>query len=138
MKREEERERRGAGNEEYDVIGRGGKWKEHSGLITGEDRVNVRRHHHWLAGPFSFESRGNKVTRLMYSDSVDGRLSDKVLGVHLCRPFEISTAYPIAPFFPFPSRRLRPRKIVFPKRFGIIQFRKPRGLFFVNSKNFSY
>lgn len=36
-------------------------------------------------------------TVLMYSDSVDGRLSNKVLGVHFCRPFEIPPSYSIVP-----------------------------------------
>lgn len=50
----------------------------------------------------SFESQSKKVTRLMYSDSVDGRLSNKVLGVHLCRPFEISAGLLDRLLFPFP------------------------------------
>lgn len=38
----------------------------------------------------------------MYSDYVDGRLSNKVLGVHFRRPFEIPAACLLnRPFFPF-------------------------------------
>lgn len=63
----------------------------------------------------SFESQSKKVTRLMYSDSVDGRLSNKVLGVHLCRPFEISAGLLDRLLFPFPLEAAlpRPRKYAF-------------------------
>ena len=71
----------------------------------------------WLAGQAPrFESHGKKVTRLMYSDSVDGRLSNKVLGVHFCpskfRPKACCSRS--SSLFPFPPGQPSwPRKYYF-------------------------